>query len=62
MSDVDGAAIDDDEDYCYIPVELVTVPSQIGPNGIRQISRRSIPTATTSRAALEVAYLADDFE
>jgi hypothetical protein len=61
VSDVDGAAIDDDEDY-YIPVELVTITSQIGPNGIREISRRTIPTARTSQAALEVAHLEDDFE
>ena len=61
MSDVDGAAIDDDEDY-YIPVELVAIASQIGPDGFREISRWPIPTARIGHAQLEVARLEDDVE
>lgn len=59
MSDAYGTAIDDDEDY-YIPVELVTITSQIGPDGRPGISRRAISTARDGHAQLEVAYLEDD--
>jgi hypothetical protein len=56
---VDGPAPDDDEDY-YIPVELVTLTSAIGPAGVTEISRKTTATAWITQAQLDAADSEDD--